>query len=207
MSIFADIRYALRLVRHDWRFSLILIATLATGIAASGAIFNVVNASLLRPLPIPDEARVYRLQDYTMNPRRPARAAHEPGAELPRDQRRGKRSFLCRDRHAPRRVVARSTVTHRCRWPWLWCRQARSTMLGARVQLGRLFTDPTKNKPASTANVVVLSHSLWQRQFGGRRTINRVEPFASTIASPRWSACCRPDSGSPTTPRRGCPSG
>src|SRR5918995_4439921 len=68
MSIFADIRYALRLVRHDWRFSLILIATLATGIAASGAIFNVVNASLLRPLPIPDEARVYRLRDYTQNP-------------------------------------------------------------------------------------------------------------------------------------------
>ena len=56
------------LVRRDWRFSLTLIATLATGIAASGAIFNVVNASLLRPLPIPDEERVFRLQDYTPNP-------------------------------------------------------------------------------------------------------------------------------------------
>ena len=62
----SDLRFALRLVRADWRFSATLVATLAIGIAASGAIFNVVNATLLRPLPIPDETRVYRLQDYTV---------------------------------------------------------------------------------------------------------------------------------------------
>src|SRR5262245_29205242 len=62
----ADFRHAIRLVAADWRFSLTLVGTLAIGIAASGAIFNVVNATLLRPLPIPDEARVYRLQDYTL---------------------------------------------------------------------------------------------------------------------------------------------
>ena len=68
MSVITDLRYAWRAVRRDWRFSAVLIATLATGIAASGAIFNIVNASLLRPLPIPDESRVYRLRDYTENP-------------------------------------------------------------------------------------------------------------------------------------------
>jgi hypothetical protein len=63
-----DFRHALRALRLDWRFTLTLVSTLATGIAASGVIFNVVNASLLRPLPIPDEERVHRLQDYTLNP-------------------------------------------------------------------------------------------------------------------------------------------
>ena len=62
----SDLRFALRLVGADWRFSATLVATLAIGIAASGALFNVVNATLLRPLPIPDETRVYRLQDYTV---------------------------------------------------------------------------------------------------------------------------------------------
>ncbi|HYB97284.1 MAG TPA: hypothetical protein VEC39_20095 [Vicinamibacterales bacterium] len=64
----SDIRYAWRLLCRDWRFSITLIATLATGIAASGAIFNVANATLLRPLPIPDETQVFRLRDYTQNP-------------------------------------------------------------------------------------------------------------------------------------------
>ena len=44
----ADLRFALRLLRADWRFSTMLVATLVTGIAASGAIFNVVNATLFR---------------------------------------------------------------------------------------------------------------------------------------------------------------
>jgi hypothetical protein len=65
-GLLADVHYALRLVRADWRFTATLVATLAIGIAASGALFNVVNATLLKPLPIPDEARVYRLQDYSL---------------------------------------------------------------------------------------------------------------------------------------------
>ena len=45
-GLLIDLRLALRLVWQDWRFSLTLVGTLAIGIAASGAIFNVVNAAL-----------------------------------------------------------------------------------------------------------------------------------------------------------------
>jgi predicted permease len=168
MSIFADIRYALRLVRHDWRFSLILIATLAAGIAASGAIFNVVNASLLRPLPIPDEARVFRLQDYTMNPggQRVLRTNRAPNFLAIKDEatsfssvigmRRVEWSLVERDTPIPVYVALVSPGSF--------------TMLGARVQVGRMFTD-AEEQTGIDSNVIVLSHSLWQRQFGSRREI------------------------------------
>ena len=42
--------------------------TLASGIAATVVMFNVLNNTLLRPLPIPDEGRVYRLLDWTPGP-------------------------------------------------------------------------------------------------------------------------------------------
>src|SRR5262247_2144414 len=86
----ADLRYAIRQARLDWRFTLTLVATLATGIAASGAIFNVVNASLLRPLPIPEESRVYRMRDYTQNPggQRVLRSNRIPNFQSIRDEAR-----------------------------------------------------------------------------------------------------------------------
>lgn len=63
-----DLRYAVRLFHRDWRFSTTLVITLATGIAATAIVFNVLNNTLLRPLPIPDESRVYRLLDWTRGP-------------------------------------------------------------------------------------------------------------------------------------------
>ena len=182
MSILADLRYAIRLVRHDWRFSLILVATLATGIAASGAIFNVVNASLLRPLPIPDEARVFRLQDYTMNPdgQRVLRTNRAPNFLAIKDEarsfssvigmRRVEWSLLERDTPIPVYVALVSPGSF--------------SLLGARVHIGRTFTD-AEEQTGIDANAIVLSHSLWQRQFGGRADLIgstvRVDDHVATI--------------------------
>ena len=63
-----DLRSALRQFVRDRRFSAMFVVTLATGIAATAVVFNVINNTLLRPLPIADEGRVFRVLDWTRGP-------------------------------------------------------------------------------------------------------------------------------------------
>src|SRR5213078_4056721 len=53
-----DLRYAVRTLRRTAALSLVIVASLAIGIGANSAIFSVVNALLLKPLPYPDPDRL-----------------------------------------------------------------------------------------------------------------------------------------------------
>src|ERR1700753_1407746 len=62
-NLLFDLRYAVRMLRRSPGFSFIAIATMALGVGATTAIYSVIDATLLHPLPYPNPAELVRIQD------------------------------------------------------------------------------------------------------------------------------------------------
>jgi putative ABC transport system permease protein len=177
-----DCGYAWRMMRREKTFALAAILVLALGIGGNTAIFSVVHAVLLKPLPFPEPDRLYYVWgDNT-------RIGHE-AASLPDfvDWRAQNTVFEDLTAISPRNVtVAAGGEAERV----IGARVSDSffRVLGVRPAIGRGFT-PDDDRPGAP-RVVVLADSLWRRRFGadpaivGRAVTIEATPFTVAGVAP-----------------------
>ncbi len=159
MTLFNDLRYAIRTGLRDRGFTIVAIVTLALGIGANTALFTIFNAVLLEPLPFKDpEALVRVTVDFN------GRHVRDIGLSVPElfDLRR---SEIFTDIAGVWPVSANLTETNEPERVETALVDANYfTMLGASAQLGRVF-DRSDAEPGIT-EVAVISDALWRRRFG-----------------------------------------
>ncbi len=88
-----DLRYAVRVLRKDRPFSLVAILTLALGIGVSTALFSVIDAAILRPLPYPDPEQLVAFRVEIARPGRADLSSLAPSIADVRDRRDAGRVF------------------------------------------------------------------------------------------------------------------
>ena len=161
-----DARYALRMLIKSPGFSLVAILTLALGIGANTAIFSVVNALLLRPLPYADPGRVVMLWQNLKARGGPAQEWATPGNFV---DWRDTRSLFEKTAAVQGWQPTLTGVAEPEPLRGEQVTQEYFDVLGVQPALGRVFR-PEEDVP-NAPRVVVLGHGLWMRRFGGDRAI------------------------------------
>jgi putative ABC transport system permease protein len=167
-DLIRDLRYGLRQLRRSPGFSLTAVACLALGVGASTAIYSVVSAVLLKPLPFRDSARLVRV--YTEFPERPggglSRFAVSPPEflELRREGRAWDQIEAWTTLSAN---VSSTSEPVRIMVPYVT--GGLMSMMGVAPQLGRMITPEDASEGAPFT--LVLSHGLWQQAFGSDPSI------------------------------------
>jgi putative ABC transport system permease protein len=164
-SLFQDLRYAVRMLARSPGFTATAVATLAIGIGANAAIFSVVRAVLLRPLPFAQPERLVTLQERDADG-----SADNTGYPTFLDWRRRSRSFddiAVASDWSPKLASSPGVAAERLQG----VRVSRGFLrvLGVRPVLGRDFL-PSEDAPAAN-RVVMLSAGLWRRRFGSDPSI------------------------------------
>jgi putative ABC transport system permease protein len=193
-----DVRFAFRLLTRSPGFTTVAVLTLALGIGACAAIFSVVNGVLLHPLPVPEPERVVTIREAL------------PG--MPETAVAGGK-FLAWQKSADsiESIGALAGMSYNLTGAGgpvhLYAARITAGVLSTlrlNPALGRNFL-PEEEVPDGRENVAILSHGVWQRQFGGRPDIlNRTiqlngRPFTVVGVLPRESAL--PDRVEIFTPR------
>ena len=156
-----DVRYAARMLVRAPMFTAVAILTLALGLGANTAIFTIVNALLLRPLPYGAPDRLVTVWQDLRARRACRRVGHArqlrrlAAGNAPVPERVGHHR-LAPDADGRRRARAGSRRTGLARV---------LTVLGVRPALGRDFR--SEDDVPNAARVVIISDGLWKRRFGG----------------------------------------
>jgi len=177
MNRFAsDVIFALRSLRKSPTFALVAILTLVLSIGVNAAIFSVVNAVLLRPLPFRDSTRLVRI--WSVNEATQARSGLSQTEVV---ALREQNVFDSIAETFPYELnIESSNGTLRTRAAHVDAELF--TLLGVHCSLGRTFERDETESHGS--RIAVLSHRTWLESFGGdRRIIGRVfningQPYA-----------------------------
>jgi predicted permease len=176
-TLFQDLRYALRMLRKNSLLTAVMVVSLAIGIGANSAIFSVVDALLLRPLPYPHPDRLAAVWLHS-----PAigilRDWPSPGQYIDIQNENHSfeqmalaqsRTFVLTGREQPERIFGARTQS------------SLLEMLGAKPLLGRLLL-PEEDKPGKP-DVAILNERVWKRLFNsdpgvvGKTIVLNGNPF------------------------------
>src|SRR5262245_31752045 len=165
-TLFADLRYAFRVMSRTPSFAVAVVSVLALGIGGNTAVFSVVDQLLLRPLPYPHGDQFVIVEESSGG--RPADVSPANWLDWQRESRTfrgfaawGLAQFTLTGAGEPRRVNAQLVSSEF--FP----------LLGVAPLLGRTISD--EDDRPNGPRVVVLSYRAWQDQLGGdRRAIGRT---------------------------------
>jgi putative ABC transport system permease protein len=162
-SFFRDLRFALRRLKNSPGFALVAVVTLALGIGANSAMFSIVNAVLLRPLPYRDPERLVLLSERW--PQFPRLSLSYLNYKDWRDQ-----SSSFEAVGAVRNSVMTMTgIPEAERVPMQNVTANIFDLLGLTPELGRVFTI-AEDQPGAPGTALI-SHSLWRRHFSSSRDV------------------------------------
>ncbi len=157
-----DLTFAVRQLLHHPGFTIVALVTLSLGIGATAAIFSAVQAVVLRPLPVPEPSRIIAVYTAFPQGRGSVSAGNyvdgiEPVSSFAATAAIRYSSFNLADSAEAERIIgARVTAGF-------------FEVFGVAPALGRVFTQD-EDRPGGP-NVVVLSHRLWTRRFGGNPAV------------------------------------
>jgi putative ABC transport system permease protein len=165
MQLWHDLRYGLRMLWKNPGFTLVAVVTLALGIGANTAIFSVVNAVLLRPLPYAEPERLTMVWTKIEKIGLMQNWVSEPEVLDFRQQSQlfesfgviNSGSFSLTGGGEPEQLNGALVSTNLF------------SLLGVKMKIGRDF-NADEEKPGTT-RVAILSHGFWQRRFGGKESV------------------------------------
>ncbi len=158
-NLFQDLRFAVRMLLRSPGFSLIVIATMALGVGATTAIYSVIDATLLHPLPYPNPSELVHLEANLSGV-----GAHNIGISIPelRDlQSSGIFQYVSFCFHGSENVTGSAQPTHIA---GATVSPSYFAVVGVDAAFGRTF-DPHDATPGSNGEVII-SDGLWKRAFG-----------------------------------------
>ena len=184
-NLLFDLRYAFRMLLRSPGFSFVVIATLALGVGATTAIYSVIDATLLHPLPYPNPSELVRVEDDLTGV-----GAQRVGTSIP--EWRDLQSSEIFQSIAIAGHGANVNLTGNAQPLRLSFKQVTPNyfaVLGVDAQLGRTF-DPHDATPGYNLEVVI-SDGLWRREFGadphilGKTLLLDNDPYQVVGVMPR----------------------
>ena len=164
-TLFKDIQYALRSIRKSPGFTAIVALSLGLGIGANTAIFTLVNAVFLKPIPVEEPSRVISV--FTTDPKNPGFLPLSYLNYLDYRDKNTVFSGLAAYTGVP--IALRTDAEPQQIFGELASGNF-FDVLGAKPILGRAFRPEEDGAPGAHP-VAVLSYAFWMRQYGGNRGI------------------------------------